>query len=387
MKNKIIAISLTAVLCLSLAACGQTSAPSQAGKDRPSGASGTSQVSASTASEESGAPRTITDLGGHEVTIPAPIEIGKIVILSPPVMSFVVSAIPDTEMIVGINSRSFLTSNPQIVERVLPNWKSVESSFVDVNFAVNTESLLALEPDIIFYYGDFQKKGIEGLSIPAVDFLMKGVNSPEKMSVAWDRQIREILGTDTSVGIQKEWDITNAKLEKLLENVGEQKKRGLCIKLNQAGSIMVMGSDSFDGWAQSFFALSGIENVATSIEGTGEVSMEQIYEWNPDLIMCFQDVPASYILENSIEGQDWSLLTAWKNKQVFDVPRTTYAWVTPCADSPLFPLWLVSKAYPELVSDGEVRTEIKEYYQRNYSVTLTEQDIDSILGYREATGI
>ncbi len=148
-----------------------------------------------------------------------------------------------------------------------------------------------------------------------------------------------------------------------------------------------MGSDSFDGWAQSFFALSGIENAAASIEGTGEVSMEQIYQWDPDFIMCFQDAPASYILDNSIEGQDWSLLSAWKNKQVFDVPRTTYAWVTPCADSPLFPLWLVSKAYPELVSDDEVRTEIREYYQRNYSLELTEGELDSILDYREATGI
>lgn len=382
MKNKIVSAALAAALCLSLAACG-TPAPQGNESDAPA----VSETPSGSTPVESSGPRTITDLGGHEVTIPAPADIQKIVILSPPVMSFVVSAIPDTEMIVGINSRSFLTSNPQIVERVFPNWKSVESSFVDVSFAVNTESLLALEPDIIFYYGDFQKKGIEGLNVPAVDFLMKGVNSPEKMSVAWDAQIREILGTDTSVGIQKEWDDTNAKLESLLKNVGDQKKRGLCIKLNQAGSVMVMGSDSFDGWAQSFFALSGIENVATSVEGTGEVSMEQIYEWNPDFIMCFQDVPASYILDNSIEGQDWSLLNAWKNKQIFDVPRTTYAWVTPCADSPLFPLWLVSKAYPDLVSDSEVRTEIKEYYQRNYSVELTEGDLDSILDYREATGI
>ncbi len=382
MNSKLIAAALAATLCLSLAACGQTPASGGASET-----AGSSQALAGASLDKSGKPRTITDLGGHQVTVPAAADIEKIVILSPPVMSFVIGAVPDTEMIVGINARSFLTSNPQIVEKAFPNWKSVESSFVDVNFAVNTESLLALEPDIIFYYGDFQKKGIEGLAIPAVDFLMKGVNSPETMSVAWDGQIRELLGTDTSVGIQQEWDATNAKLAKLLEQVGDEKKTGLCIKLNQAGSLMVMGSDSFDGWAQSFFALSGIENAAASIEGTGEVSMEQIYQWDPDFIMCFQDAPASYILENSIEGQDWSLLTAWKNKQVFDVPRTTYAWVTPCADSPLFPLWLVSKAYPELVSDDEVRTEIREYYQRNYSVELTEGELNSILDDREATGI
>ncbi|MEA4993536.1 MAG: hypothetical protein VB060_06865 [Oscillibacter sp.] len=225
MNSKLIAAALAAVLCLSLAACGQTPASGSASE-----AAGSAQTLAGTSLDKSGEPRTITDLGGHQVTVPAAADIEKI--------------------------------------------------------------------------GDFQKKGIEGLAIPAVDFLMKGVNSPETMSVAWDGQIRELLGTDTSVGIQQEWDATNAKLDKLLEQVGNEKKTGLCIKLNQAGSLMVMGSDSFDGWAQSFFALSGIENAAASIEGTREVSMEQIYQWDPDFIMCFQDAPASYILENTIEGQD-----------------------------------------------------------------------------------
>lgn len=381
MKDKVINFIIAGILCLSLVGCNQSPA-----NNMPDNSKKPVSGELTTSPEEPNKSRTIIDLGGNAVTVPDPSEIKKIVILSPPVMSFVVEAIPDTEGIVGINSRSFFTSNTQIVEKVFPNWDTVESSFVDANFAINTESLLALEPDIIFYYGDFQKKGIDGINVPAVDFLMKGVNSPEKMSVAWDRQIREVLDLDTAISIQKEWDTTSAKLEELLQQVGD-KKRGLCIKLNQAGSIVVMGSDSFDGWAQSFFGLSGIENVAEFIEGTGEVSMEQIYEWDPDFIISFQDVPANYILENSIEGQDWSLLTAWKNSQVFDVPRTTYAWITPCADSPLFPLWLVSKAYPKLMSNDQVRLEIKEYYQRNYNIDLLEQDIDSILGYREATGI
>jgi iron complex transport system substrate-binding protein len=114
--------------------------------------------------------------------------------------------------------------------------------------------------------------------------------------------------------------------------------------------------------------------------------MEQIYEWNPDMIIVYHDVPAKSIMDNSIKGQDWSLLDAWKNGAIYDVPRTTYSWITPCADSPLLPLWLVSKAYPDLFSEEEMRTEIVEYYQRNYEIDLTESDLASILGYREASG-
>lgn len=132
--------------------------------------------------------------------------------------------------------------------------------------------------------------------------------------------------------------------------------------------------------------MSGIRNVAADLKGTVEVSMEQIYEWNPDMIIVFHDAPAKDILSNNIDGQDWSLLNAWKNGAVYDVPRTTYSWITPCADSPLLPLWLLSKAYPGLLSEAEVKTEITEYYQRNYEISLTESDLNSIFGYREASG-
>jgi len=360
MNSKLIAAALAATLCLSLAACGQTPASS--------GASGVAASSQAAESAASGEPRTITDLGGHQVTVPAAADIRKIVILSPPVMSFVIGAVPDTEMIVGINARSFLTSNPQIVEKAFPNWQSVESSFVDVNFAVNTESLLALEPDIIFYYGDFQKKGIEGLAIPAVDFLMKGVNSPETMSVAWDGQIRELLGTDTSVGIQQEWDATNAKLAKLLAQVGDEKKTGLCIKLNQAGSLMVMGSDSFDGWAQSFFALSGIENAAASIEGTGEVSMEQILLWNPEAVVLAPDSCYDDIWEDPL----WANVRAVKTGAVYEVPDAPYNWLDrpPSVQRILGIRWLGSLLYPQAFQYDMVK-EAQTFYKLFYHYDLT----------------
>ncbi|WP_333645528.1 ABC transporter substrate-binding protein [Lacrimispora sp.] len=389
MKNKIIASMLAAGLCLSLAACGQKTVNQTVSPESQQSAAESRQPVTSEPQQpsapESKDKRTITDLGGNEVEIPAVPEIQRVVVISPPVMSFAVQTIPDTEMITGINSRAFTTSNVEIVNKVFPNWQSVDTSFIDASFAVNTESLLSLDPDIIFYYGNVQKQGLGNIDIPSVDFFSKGLNGPEAVSVAWDNQLREIFGLDTSGSLQEEWDRTNGKISQLLQNQN-QEKTALCIFSNAAGSITVSGTDSFDAYAQSFFDMAGIQNAAADIEGTAEVSMEQIYQWNPDMIIVFHDAPAQKILDNSIEGQDWSLLKAWKDKAVYDVPRTTYSWITPCADSPVLPLWLVSKAYPDLISDSELKTEISEYYQRNYDITLTDDDINSILGYRKASG-
>jgi iron complex transport system substrate-binding protein len=54
--------------------------------------------------------------------------------------------------------------------------------------------------------------------------------------------------------------------------------------------------------------------------------MEQIYQWNPDLIYVFIGSPASLFQSNHIQGQDWSLLTAYKNKAIFDIPQAVYSW-------------------------------------------------------------
>lgn len=371
MKHKTVTLVLAGIMCFSLAVCSQTYIKD----NRLFQSEQAARVAAE--SEKSTELRTITDLGGNKVNIPAVSEIKRIVILSPPVMSFVVNVIPDTNMIVGINSRAFTGANADIVNKVFPNWKSVNTSFVDAGFAINKESLLALKPDIIFYYGNVQKKGLQNIDIPCVDFFSKQLNDPEAVSIAWDKQLREILGLDSTGSLQEEWAMTNKELARLLKDKSNTKS-ALCIFSNTAGKIVISGTDSFDAYTQSFFYKAGIRNVAAGVQGTSEVGMEQIYKWNPDMIIVFHDAPAQSILDNSIKGQDWSLLDAWKNKAVYDVPRTTYSWITPCADSPLMPLWLVSKAYPDLLDANSMKSKVLDYYQRNYRISLSDDDISSI---------
>ena len=303
MKTRILPIILATVMCISLAACGRTAE------------NVTTDSSNSATSVSSDDFRTITDLAGNKIQIPAVSEIQRVVIISPPVMSFVLETIPDTEMIVGINPRAFTTSNTEIVNKVFPNWQTVNTSFIDASFSVNAESLLALKPDIIFYYGNIQKQGLGEISIPSLDF-RSAQNDPEAVSIEWGNLLREIFGLDSSGSLQVEWERTNETLSSLLKNQSD-KKTALCIFSNAAGNITVSGTDSFDAYAQSFFEKAGIENVAADIEGTAEVSIEQIYEWNPDMIFIFLDAPAQNILNNSIDGQDWSLLDAWKNGLIY----------------------------------------------------------------------
>ena len=368
-------LAAAAFFLLSAAGCGAQNTTS-------TGASAASQTSVSAPAENQGS-RLITDLGGNQVEIPPVSEIQKVVIITPPVTSVLLEVIPDKNMIVGLSPKSFAFSNAEVMAKLFPKLKEVDTSFVGDNFAVNAEALLQLDPDIILYYGEIQKKGLVNTGLPIIDFFPKGKTDPKDVSIAWDNLLREIFEKDSSEGLQSEWAASDQKSRELLEKQTGESKSALCIFSNAGGSLVVSGSSSFDSYAQSFFEKAGLRNAASGISGTAEVSMEQIYQWNPDMIFVFHNAPAQAILNNTIEGQDWSLLTAWKNKAVYDIPQTAYSWVTPCADSPLMPLWLISKAYPELYSEAEFRSEFSAYYERLHRVTLTDAEMDSVLALRK----
>ena len=74
---------------------------------------------------------------------------------------------------------------------------------------------------------------------------------------------------------------------------------------------------------------------------------------------CFQGVPAGAYLKNNIEGQDWSMIKAFQEKKIYDIPKTTYSWAAPCMDSPLMPLWLGSKAYSSRSEERRVGKECR----------------------------
>ena len=362
--KKLLVIILSAVLVLSFAGC-----------DAPVETQDASTPTTSTNSEE----RTITDLGGNSVTLPSVEEIKRVVIITPPATSILLGVIPDTEMIAGVSELTFAFANPGILDKLFPNWSSVETSFVNDNFETNTEELLNLDPDIVFYYGDFQKSGIENLGIPIVDFMIKGETDPENLTIAQDLLMRQIFEVEGSTTLEKEWALVNKKAQEILETYTGEKKSALYVMSNMGGVITVYGSGTY---ADGCFENSGLVNAAADIEGQAEISMEQLYEWDPDYIYVFMGNPASVILQNEVPGQDWSLLTAYKNKAILDMPQAISSWGASCSDSPLMTLWLISQSYPDLLSEDEFRELFSEYYERMYSIELDDDLMTSVLSPR-----
>ncbi|MGI2297583.1 ABC transporter substrate-binding protein [Paenibacillus sp. GXUN7292] len=322
--------------------------------------------------------RTITDLTGAEVTIPVAKNIEKVVIIAPPIVSTYLSIVHDNGKLVGTHQMAFVLANEQVLSKLLPNWQQINTTFL-TGFSSNAEELLKLDPNIILVWGAAQKEGLENIKIPIVDFYQPS-HENEEWSVNIDRLMRDIFQMDSGKTLQDEWNITNEIVSAALTKIDESKKKTAIMIMNNTGDTITVrgGGTHGDDWLQK----SGLKNAAETLTGGdyNQVTMEQIYEWNPDIIYLFQgNLDNEAYLSNSISGQDWSKTKAFENKTIYDMPVGIINWGTPSSDSPLTLEWLVMTSYPDTINESVFLSRMKTYYEQHYNIILTDELIQSIL--------
>jgi len=148
------------------------------------------------------------------------------------------------------------------------------------------------------------------------------------------------------------------------------------------GAQQVAGKGVFgDFWLQNL----GLRNVAEETQGFAQTSFEQIYGWNPELLFLngpgISPIRSEEVLNNTVEGADFSSLDAVKNKRVYNTTLGMWSWFTPNPDAPLVYAWLACCAYPEAFRDYPLKEKIRDYYSRFYGYDLNEAEIEEMLEY------
>ncbi len=253
--------------------------------------------------------------------------------------------------------------------------ENINTTFVQ-GFNANVEELMNLKPDIILVYGETQKEGLDKIGVPVIDFYQDDSRN-EEWSVKIDELMREIFEEKKSDSLKVEWDKANEIVKETLEKVGDNKKKAIMINTNEAGIIAVRGGNYYgDDW----LVKTGLINCASATDGDGvQVSMEQIYEWNPDVIYDFGGTNASKYLNNEFSGQDWSKISAVKNKQVYNMPRGMYNWGAPNVESPLNLIWMTMKNYDGNIEEEFFKDYMFSYYERQFDLKLNDDLYKSII--------
>jgi iron complex transport system substrate-binding protein len=303
------------------------------------------------------------------VEISAPENINRVIITSHPIPSTLYDVTKGSEKLVGATRSAFTTASEKILDLVVPDWRNINTTFMQGS-ASNLEEVMALKPDLIIAYGNEQMQGLELLTVPVLNFY-ENTKDNEETTINRDRFMREIFGVTGAGTLQDEWNTANARITESLRQVQGQKPiKALMIMDNTGSRITVRGTNTY---GDSWIVKSGMVNVS-SVNGDGvEVSLEQIYRWNPEIIILQGGKPEKEYLANTIGGQDWSQVQAVKDRKVYYAPKGISGWAAPNADSPMMAQWMIMKAYPQTYPEEEFIAELIRYYQRRYNIAVTEE--------------
>ncbi|KAA1050310.1 ABC transporter substrate-binding protein [Pseudocitrobacter sp. 73] len=320
------------------------------------------------------AERTLTDQLGRQVTLPD--TVNRVVVLQHQTLNLLVQLDAGKD-VVGVLSSWKKQLGPDFA-RFLPTLSSLPMPG-DLT-QVNIESLLALRPQVVFvanYAPAAMIQQIQNAGIPVVAISLREDAAGEKNKMnptmadeehAYDEGLKQgIRLIGEVVNREKQADeliryTFNArqKFNAPVADIPEDKK----VRVYMANpDLNTYGSGKYTGLMMQH---AGAMNVAAAtVKGARQVSLEQVLQWNPQVIFV-QDRYPEVVKEITTDPQ-WQGIDAVKNHRVWLMPEYAKAWGYPMPEAlAIGELWMAKKLYPERYKNVDVDAQAQDYYQRFY---------------------
>lgn len=118
-------------------------------------------------------------------------------------------------------------------------------------------------------------------------------------------------------------------------------------------------------------------------QSRGQVSIEQVLSWKPDIILLNPDSTAAgdiFYKQTIWNDPLWKSLPALRNHKVYSIPSYPFAWVAPPAsiNRILGVKWTASLFHPEIFH-YDMRKEARQFYELFYYRKLTDAELNELL--------
>lgn len=352
MKNRIVCMLLALVMVI-LAGCGG--------------------MEASNIPQDGGALREFTDSAGRTVEVPE--NITRVAVTGQLAQIVVFSVAPDK--LVAIASEWSEDAEQYIDEKyfTLP----VLGQLFGGNSDMNVEELLKAAPQVIIDVGESKESIAEDMDllqeqsgIPAVHINAELYNMDEAY-----RMLGELLHVEEAA--QELADYCTNTLQRtydIMDQVGEENKVSALYCLGDMGCNVIC-RDSYHSSVLDLLTDNLAVSDAPSSKGTGnEVDMEQIYNWDPEVIFF-----APYSIYGIVEEEaEWANLQAIESGRYYEVPYCIYNWMgfPPSVQRYLGMVWMTKVLYPEY-ADYDMYEEVQEFYRLFLHCEVTQEQYDALV--------
>ncbi|AKJ38116.1 MULTISPECIES: ABC transporter substrate-binding protein [Methanosarcina] len=298
--------------------------------------------------------RVITDLAGRNITLPA--DITRISVLHP---------IP-CQMVWRLAPEKLVSADKQFTERLEFMSDNEEKRLLalpingEFHSDMNVEDLLAVSPQVVITLTKDTKIESEQKKV-GIPFVAASKDTLEEIADSW-RFIGKIVGNEKEGNeLGDYWDETIKKVTNQTSKINDSDKLKVYYAqpdvTKTVGSRTIMASIiSLAGGISFMEANPQMESANTSEEI--QVSLEQIYQWNPDVIITKTAKGRDEILSKDA----WKDIAAVKNKRVY--ASTKYEMLDR-TQSLMGLLWTAKVLYPDKVKI-DLDKEVKTFYSKVY---------------------
>jgi iron complex transport system substrate-binding protein len=294
--------------------------------------------------------------------------IGRIISISKHPIPFIVLGLDGNEKrLVGINPDSKTGMQSNILNRYFPDFQNISDKVSSRAFVPNIEEILKLKPDLILNWKRFTEANAQmqgfGFKVIGINYDGSDENDREMINIV-AKAIGKEQKADNILNLR---NIISQKMKLISQKIPPQKRPKVIFFYNYE-TLRVGGEKCYENYCIN---LAGGQNMAAGLGVDKSVNIEQILEWDPDIILFggwLQNLQPDIIYKSSILAN----VSAIRNRRVYKMPH----WAS--NETVLIWEWLAEIIQPKLF-DFNIRKNIRELYALQYKINLTEKDIDEVL--------
>lgn len=245
---------------------------------------------------------------------------------------------------------------------------------------VNVEALSAGGVDLVFVrkgvYADGE--GVKQLDRLKIPYLVVDYTTVDEQLSAVEL-VGKACGGDAAARGEKlaacYRDIVSL-VEERVAKLGKSQRKRVYHSINDALLTDASGSLGADWLERSGLIDVSAEERVSSKQGDYTATLEQVYSWAPDLILC----NAAGAAEEMRTGARWTELSAVETGEVHVLPVSAGRWGQRGDPETCWAMLFAAKAaYPDLFADVDLEQKVRKYYSDVIGISLTDEEWGLVL--------
>jgi iron complex transport system substrate-binding protein len=317
-----------------------------------------------------GAVKTVVDMSGRKVVVPA--EIYRVAALE--VLGY------EKMFLLGQSNKLslMLSANAPWMRQINPKVKQIPKFLHEPD----AEALMNMNVDLVLFSYDPEKtrNKLNSIGIPGVVSQPSGqiIDDAQTFQEVTKRNMRlygDLMGGEAKKRAEKWCNYFDEKVRYVTSRVASipEEKRPHAYYLRGPSALMTQGRNANTLW---YGEMAGAQMISKDRHfiGRGAVSMEDILLWDPEYIF----VGRLYSPDLVLKDKRWQDVRAVKEGKVYQDPEGVFFW-DGSSEGVLLMEFMAKNIHPELFQDMDMKKEIQDYYARFYNYKLTEAEVEKIL--------